>query len=77
MVYMSQLGFHVPSVTSNLPGLPMYRIDGLEQDCCNSGALAMELLQSCIKPSICCHTYWIEQTLLQNYLTIHDLTIVP
>ena len=27
-------------------------IDGLVQDCGNSSALAMELLQSCIKPSI-------------------------
>ena len=28
-------------------------IDGLAQDCSNSSALAMELLQSCPKPSIC------------------------
>ena len=28
-------------------------IDGLVQDCSNSSALAMELLQSCAKPSIC------------------------
>ena len=26
--------------------------DGLVQDCCNSSALAMELLQSCTMPSI-------------------------
>ena len=30
-----------------------YHFDGLEQDCSNSSALAMELLQSCAKPSIC------------------------
>ena len=29
-------------------------IDGLVQDCSNSSALAMELLQLCTKPSICC-----------------------
>ena len=29
-----------------------YDIDGLEQDCSNSSALAMELLQSCTKPLI-------------------------
>ena len=29
----------------------MYYIDGLAQDCSNSSALAMELLQSCTKPS--------------------------
>ena len=29
-----------------------YYIDGLVQDCSNSSELAMELLQSCIKPSI-------------------------
>ena len=28
-------------------------IDGLVQDCRNSSALAVELLQSCTKPSIC------------------------
>ena len=28
-------------------------IEGLAQDCSNSSALAMELLQSCAKPSIC------------------------
>ena len=28
-------------------------IDGLEQDCSNSIANALELLQSCTKPSIC------------------------
>ena len=45
--------------------------DGLVQDCSNSSALTMELLQSCTKPSICTATlsvytrvavyqYWIE-----------------
>ena len=29
-----------------------YNIDGSAQDCSNSSALAMELLQSCAKPSI-------------------------
>ena len=37
-------------------------VDGLAQDCSNSFALAMELLQSCTKPSICdsklCHYYF-------------------
>ena len=28
-------------------------MDGLVQDCSNSGALTMELLQSCAKPSKC------------------------
>ena len=28
-----------------------YLVDGLVQDCSNSSALAMELLQSCTKPS--------------------------
>ena len=28
-------------------------VDGLVQDCCNSSVLAMELLQSCTKPSMC------------------------
>ena len=29
-----------------------YKFDGLAQDCSNSSALALELLQSCTKPSI-------------------------
>ena len=32
---------------------PKTYIDGLVQDCSNSSALAMELPQSCTKPSIC------------------------
>ena len=34
--------------------IPLYQhnVDGLVQDCKNSSALAMELLQSCIKPSM-------------------------
>ena len=32
-------------------------IDDLVQDCSNSSALAMELLQSCTKPSIWSDTY--------------------
>ena len=35
-----------------LNGLCIYHIDGLVQDCSNSSTLAMELLQSCSKPSI-------------------------
>ena len=34
-------------------GRRVYDIDGLVQDCSNSSALAVELLQSCTKPSIC------------------------
>ena len=30
-----------------------YHLNGLDQDCSNSSALAMELLQSCTKQSIC------------------------
>ena len=33
-------------------GVPIQNIDGLVQDCSNSGALALELLQFCNKPSI-------------------------
>ena len=33
-------------------------IDGLAQDCSNSIATALELLQSCSKPSICCCGIW-------------------
>ena len=32
----------------------IFYINGLVQDCSNASALAIELLQSCTKPSICC-----------------------
>ena len=35
-----------------------HHIDGLAQDCSNSIAKALELLQSCTKPSIWCHWSW-------------------
>ena len=34
-------------------------IDGLVQDCSNSTANALELLQSSTKPSICLYTDWL------------------
>ena len=34
-------------------------IDGFVQDCSNSSAVAMELLQSCTKPSIYGYGVWI------------------
>ena len=37
----------------NYRGIVNKQIDGLVQDCSNSNALAMELLQSCTKPSKC------------------------
>ena len=49
---------HAPHVFKNVLGAVCHYnheryIDGLAQDCCNSSALALELLQSCAKPSIC------------------------
>ena len=38
---------------SGASSVPSHYIDGLVQSCSNSSALAMELLQSCTKPSIC------------------------
>ena len=35
-----------------VPGQGRYNIDGLVQDCSSSIANALELLQSCTKPSI-------------------------
>ena len=39
-----------PTTITNSPEINY--IDGLVQDCSNSSALAMELLQSCTKPSM-------------------------
>ena len=36
-----------------------YRVGGLVQDCSNSSALAMALMQSCAKPSICDGRLWL------------------
>ena len=36
-----------------------YRVGGLVQDCSNSNALAMALMQSCAKPSICDGRLWL------------------
>ena len=41
-------------------------IDGLAQDSSNSSALAMELLQSCVEPSIYRKTSNISRTLVGN-----------
>ena len=35
-----------------------HHVDGLAQDCSNSSALAMELLQFCTKPSIWSYSYY-------------------
>ena len=44
---------------SNFDPLRHHQINGLVQDCSNSSVLAMELLQSCTKPSkYACETYW-------------------
>ena len=44
-------GYQIPqAIWGSLEGVSYY--DGLVQDCSNSSALAMELLQSCAKPSI-------------------------
>ena len=40
------------TVIATVPPKQEY-IDGLVQDCNHSSALALELLQSCTKPSIC------------------------
>ena len=36
----------------SIPTAYIHHIDGWAQDCSNSSALAMELLQSCAKPSM-------------------------
>ena len=57
---MSQEFQHIVKV-ENVPSIStLLYIDGLVQDCSNSSALAMELLQSCAKPSIyACTDFWI------------------
>ena len=60
-------------------------IDGLVQDCSNSSALAMELLQSCTKLSICilisgvlCQKQ-VSRTWISDYIPqyLWDLLLVP
>ena len=49
------------------PQIDTLHIDGWVQDCSNSSALAMELLQSCTKPSTC--------NLLDIYNGIHIIIV--
>ena len=42
---------HLTHILQNWKPQLKQHIDGLPQDCSNSNALAMELLQSCAKPS--------------------------
>ena len=54
---------------TRLPKLCIFKrdyIDGLAQDCSNYIANALELLQSCTKPSI----YWSEENLVTVYLAV-------
>ena len=55
-------------MTNGIQGktLQVKYIDGLVQDCCNSSAFEMELLQSCAKPSL--YTYNLQQIYLTHYL---------
>ena len=46
------LMFNNETLVCNLSSAAAVYIDGLVQDCSNSRVLAMELLQSCTKPSI-------------------------
>ena len=59
-LYMHQMLLRYGTHTSGrVPCSHYYNIDGLVQDCSNSIANALELLQSCTKPSICttCFTF--------------------
>ena len=55
------------------------KINGLVQDCSNSSALAMELLQSCAKPSKCQNVqsasdiYWDSDS--KNHGILHQIPI--
>ena len=49
-MYKFRLRFHLKFVQINT--VLLMHIDGLVQDCSNSIANALELLQSCTKPSI-------------------------
>ena len=53
-----------------------HNIGGLVQDCSNSSALAMELLQSCTKPSMYIEFWWIRSCqMLVGFLMSHQATI--
>ena len=47
------LGSHLFSYNTSVVMTGTYHVDGLVQDCSNSIANALELLQSCTKPSMC------------------------
>ena len=51
---MSQIPYDIHISLLCFDFLSLYHIEGFVQDCSDSNALAMELLQSCAKPSIWC-----------------------
>ena len=56
---------HLTHLSVDNDGCDRDRAEGLVQDCSNSSAVAMELLQSCTKPSI-----WCGQVIFSKILTI-------
>ena len=54
---------HTLSRNNPITPVGQYHIDGLVQDCSNSIANTLELLQSCTKPSICLSMSWLLYTL--------------
>ena len=50
----------------------MHGIDGLVQDCSNSIANAMELLQSCTKPAVLSFFTILHWAHVADYLVIHN-----
>ena len=53
-----------------------FYFDGLVQDCSTSSALAIELLQSSTKPSICC-LLWMSCRKSPNYSSTHPTHLPP
>ena len=51
-------------------------IDGLTQDCSNSIALAMELLQYCGKPSIYCYGFRLAGPLVSSSCMLHTFAML-
>ena len=83
LLYQCQLWNHISLYLSNVDSQQLtklsdneeriyvaYHVDGLVQDCSNSSALAMELLQACTEPSYSLAGTFCSVTLRKHVLTL-------
>ena len=69
LITSSQYKYRYKSFTLSRPNKYRQNVKGLVQDCSNSIANTLELLQTCAKPSMCFYTYAIYLSIYKDSLT--------